>query len=49
MKWIIMVLVMIISILIVICYSLCVIASQEHEQDERMYDEWLKVKGADDE
>lgn len=37
MKWVVFVLLMIACILLVICYSLCVIASQADEDAERMY------------
>lgn len=46
MKWVVFVLLMIACLLLVICYSLCVIASQADEEEERFYKEW---KGADDE
>lgn len=39
MKWIVFVLIMVIVILMVICYSLCVIAGQADEDAQRMYEE----------
>lgn len=40
MRWVALVLLMIACILLVICYSLCVIASQADEEEERFYKEW---------
>ena len=40
MKWVVFVLLMIACILLVICYSLCVIASQADEEEEKFYKEW---------
>jgi hypothetical protein len=40
MKWLIMVLIMTILILLVICYSLMVIAHDADERAERMYRKW---------
>lgn len=46
MKWVVFVLLMIACLLLVICYSLCVIASQADEREEQFYKEW---KEKDDE
>ena len=40
MKWLLFVLVMIIGILLVICYSLMVMAHDADERAEQMYREW---------
>ena len=40
MKWLLFVLMMVISLLLVICYSLMVIAHDADERAERMYREW---------
>lgn len=40
MKWVVFVLLMIACVLLVICYSLCVIASQADEDEEKFYKEW---------
>lgn len=40
MKWVVFVLLMIACFLLVICYSLCVIASQADEEEEKFYKEW---------
>lgn len=49
MKWIVFVLLMIATFLLVICYSLCVMASRADEREEQFYKEWKESKGADDE
>lgn len=46
MKWIIMVLLMVLAIMMVICYSLLVMASRADEREEQFYKEW---KEKDDE
>lgn len=46
MRWVVFVLLMIACLLLVICYSLCVIAGQADEEEERFYKEW---KEKDDE
>lgn len=40
MKWLIFVLVMVISILLVICYSLMVMAHEADERADEMYRKW---------
>lgn len=40
MRWVVFVLLMIACLLLVICYSLCVIASQADEEEEKFYKEW---------
>ena len=40
MRWVVFVLLMIACLLLVICYSLCVIASQADEDEEKFYKEW---------
>ncbi len=40
MKWLLFVLMMVISLLLVICYSLMVIAHDADERAERMYRKW---------
>jgi len=40
MKWIIMVLLMVLAIMMVICYSLLVMASRADEREEQFYREW---------
>ena len=37
------------ALMMVICYSLLVIASKAEERAERMYRKWKESKGADDE
>lgn len=49
MKWMLFVAFMVISILLVICYSLMVIAHRADERAERMYRKWKESKEADDE
>ena len=44
MKWLIFVMVTIIAFLLVICYSLLVLASEADERAERMYKEWKESK-----
>ena len=44
MKWLIFVLVTIIAFLMVICYSLLVVASEADERAERMYRAWKERK-----
>lgn len=48
MRWIILILLMLLCILLLIAYSLCVIAHEADERAERMYIEWKESKGADD-
>ena len=48
MRWIVMVLLMVICILLVLCYSLLVVASREEDRANRMYRKWKESKGADD-
>lgn len=40
MRWIIIVMLMVICVLLVLCYALCVIASEADERAERMYKKW---------
>jgi len=40
MRWIIMVLLMVLAIMMVICYSLLVMASRADEREEQFYREW---------
>jgi hypothetical protein len=40
MRWLVMVLLMVICILLVLCYSLLVVASREEERANRMYRKW---------
>ena len=40
MRWIIFVLMMLVSIMLVICYALVVMAHDADERAERMYREW---------
>ena len=42
MKWILFVLITIIAFLLVICYALLAIASDEDERAEKMYEEWKR-------
>ena len=44
MKWIVFVLVMVIGILLLICYSLLVAASEADERAEEMYRRWKESK-----
>ena len=43
------ILLVIVTVLILICYSLCVMAHEADERAERMYRAWRESKGADDE
>ena len=44
MRWIIYVLLMVVCILTLICYSLCVIAHDADERVEEMYRKWKESK-----
>ncbi len=44
MKWIVFVLAMVICILLLICYSLLVMASEADERAEEMYRRWKESK-----
>ena len=47
MRWIIMVLLMVLTIMMVICYSLLVMASRADEREKRMHKEWKEKEDAD--
>ena len=47
MKWIVFVLVMVICILLLICYSLLVVASEADERADEMYRRWKEQDNAD--
>ena len=40
MRWLVMVLLMALCVMVVLCYALCVIASEADERAERMYRKW---------
>lgn len=44
MKWIIFVLITIIAFLLVICYALLAMASNEDERADKMYEEWKRSR-----
>ena len=48
MRIVIYILMVLCALLVVLCYSLCVIAHEADERAERMYRKWKENKGADD-
>ena len=44
MRWLVFTLITIIAFLLVICYALLTIASDEDERAEKMYEEWKRSR-----
>lgn len=44
MRWLVMVLLMALCVMVVLCYALCVIASEADERADRMYRAWKESK-----